>query len=896
MRPFTRLILTVAVTAALATSPLRAGDGKIRHSAQPIKNEYIVVLEDGTPRDDVPAVAAGLGKHYGGDVRRVWRDALKGFFVRMTEQQAQAMSHHPDVKYVEENARIYLSGTAPTNVDPACDPGPGVTCATTDNRLWHLDVIDQNSAVSTKDYSYCETGSGVYVYVVDYGVLRAHREFNNDAAKVLDGYDASGDPAQFPAYDPCHGAGLLTQPADGQVYPAGVRDHSHGTGVASLVNGLHLGVAKDAKVVPVKVFPCVHDGARQLNSATYGVSYATNEIVAANSSYYTVVQGGVTGASGTYPNSGWPWGTPGACCQTWGGVQLAYLGSVPTAGTVQMLVDGLDWIIRPGGNPNPKSPAVVSLSTYKVLGEDGVGSLEDAIANLLKYNNGQGITVIASANNQDANACDTSPGRMSRGNPANPNDAAHPYKVITAGGAMLRNNPDANPAGGGFTPPKTEPAYDATKPTLLARWRCNGGDSDICSADIYASPPPTTPSTSNPSAYSGWNLGSNGGRCVTLFAPAKNIPVANLDATNTYRDSRATGGNASGTSWSAPIVAGMVARILQNNTGYSVDDVYNAVMSRTTADLDPTELNPPNVTCPNDGQPCTTNKVLRLTPVVAQSLPATTVAPSSGNSSITVTASGASPLTYELYQVGSSFNVAAYNTGAEQSTKVAGPQTSNVFSVASTGGVSYFARALSSCGTADTNITTILTAPTGLTATGANGVVTISWTSAAGATGYDVQRKIGSGAWSLAQSVSSSPAYDSPTVPTGVVLYRVVAKAGGASSNPSNVDVAYTKNFTDDPIVAAMTIVKAKHLVEVRQEVNALLDLGGSAPVYAGSDLDEASIKTLVVTPSHFTTAMTNLNTARAAVGLSSVAFQVTPVTGAAIAGTPMANLRSGVK
>src|ERR1700740_2005367 len=96
-------------------------------------------------------------------------------------------------------------------------------------------------------------------------------------------------------------------------------------------------------------------------------------------------------------------------------------------------------------------------------------------------------------------------------------------------------------------------------------------------------------------------------KSLPAYTGAEPPSSRNLDATNTYRDSRATGGNASGTSWSAPIVAGMVARILQNNTGYSVDDVYNAVMSRTTADLDPTELNPPNVTCPNDGQPCTTN-------------------------------------------------------------------------------------------------------------------------------------------------------------------------------------------------------------------------------------------------------------------------------------------------
>ena len=75
--------------------------------------------------------------------------------------------------------------------------------------------------------------------------------------------------------------------------------------------------------------------------------------------------------------------------------------------------------------------------------------MEVAIGNLLKYANGKGITVIASANNQDADACSTSPGRLSRNNPNNPYDLdLPPYKVITAGGTMLRNNPDPNPRHG----------------------------------------------------------------------------------------------------------------------------------------------------------------------------------------------------------------------------------------------------------------------------------------------------------------------------------------------------------------------------------------------------------------------------------------------------------------
>jgi len=378
-----RLIFTIAVlTAALTPDLLLAGEGTIRRSPRAVRDEYIVVLNDATPRGEVPALAKRLAAQHGGSLQRVWQDALKGFFIRMNEGQAQGLSHHPDVKYIEENAEMFLSSTASTNIDPACDPGPGVPCTTSDNRLWHLDVLDQNSAIGTSDYSYCETGSGVYVYVVDLGVMRSHREFNNDPNKVLDGYDASGDPPDFPAYDPCRGPGTLNQPPDGQVYPSKVRKMGHGTGVASLVNGRSLGVAKDAKVVPIKVSPCVSYGARTLDSNTYNTYYGLNEIVHANSAYYKVTQGGTTGASDTYPHNGWPWPNNGITSQHWGSVELQYVAtSLPTAMTVQMTIEGLDWILRPvsqGGNPNPKSPAVVTLSTYRPVSASNPSTLTRA--------------------------------------------------------------------------------------------------------------------------------------------------------------------------------------------------------------------------------------------------------------------------------------------------------------------------------------------------------------------------------------------------------------------------------------------------------------------------------------------------------------------------------------
>lgn len=893
MKPRAQLMV-VGILLLLLPLRAQAGEGKIRKNPNPVKDEYMVVLNDDTPRDEIPGIARRLAKESGGDLQKVWQDALKGFFIRMTEGQARGLSHHPDVKYVEENAEMFLA--APTNIDPVCNPGPGIDCTVTDNRLWYLDQLDQKSAVGDRNYSSCETGSGVYVYVVDTGVMRGHREFNDDPAKVLTGYDASGDIPQFPAWKPCGGPFPEPFEADAPVNYGMVRARSHGTGVASLVNGRTLGVARDAKVVPVKVAGCASYGVRRMDAGTPGFSYATDEVVKNGTSFYRVTQGGTTTWGGYPDQSTWP-DSPGDPTVTWGDVTLEYHPPVVETGfTVQMTVDGLNWI-HSAANPNRNSPGVVTLSTFRQVNE-GVGALEDAIGALLRYN-GRGITVVASANNQDANACDTSPGRMSRNNPNDPNNANRPYKVITAGGTMLRNNPDPNPAAGGSSVGQAEPQYDPAKQTILARWRCHAGDSAPCSGNIYATPPPQTPTPTGTtqaqwSTYAAWTLGSNGGACVTLFAPAKNIPVAYVAGDESYRNPRASNTSASGTSWSAPIVAGAVARILENNTTYTVDQVYTALMARTFPDLDPAELDPPGVT----GTP---NAVLRMSPLTVPVLPALT-ARSNGSATISAPATGATGITYELWQVNSTFDVATYTKGANSSTKSQGPQSSSSFTVSPAVATSYFVRAISSCGTADTNITTVIgiDPPTGVLATKSGSDVAVQWNERTTADGYAVERKIGTSAWTNVANVtgSATTTVTDPGVPAGVVLYRVRATQSGVQSDPSKADVAFTGTFSDDPILTASpyTKVMAIHIIEVRQAVNALRELGGSGAAYAGDALDVTAVKALKVDDSHFTELMATLSAARVALGMDPLSFTIAPVAGGLIDDSQMKELRNGVK
>jgi hypothetical protein len=93
---------------------------------------------------------------------------------------------------------------------------------------WNLDRIDQRAPTPLDGYHYTGDGTGVHVYVLDSGIRATHREF---VGRIGEGWDFVEDDADTDDTGPI----------------------GHGTGVASIIGGKDLGVAKNVTLHAVRV-------------------------------------------------------------------------------------------------------------------------------------------------------------------------------------------------------------------------------------------------------------------------------------------------------------------------------------------------------------------------------------------------------------------------------------------------------------------------------------------------------------------------------------------------------------------------------------------------------------------------------------------------------------------
>jgi subtilisin family serine protease len=184
--------------------------------SEPVQGQFIVKLREDSKvpavalQRDVAEVAQELAAARGGQVFQVYRHSMRGFAVRMSEEQARQLARHPLVEHVEQDGMSYPSTTQ-----------SGAT--------WGIDRTDQRALPLSGTYVYFNTGAGVNAYIIDTGILASHSELSG---RVFAGYTGISD-------------GRGTSDCNG-----------HGTHVAGTVGGRTYGIAKSVNLYPVRVFGC----------------------------------------------------------------------------------------------------------------------------------------------------------------------------------------------------------------------------------------------------------------------------------------------------------------------------------------------------------------------------------------------------------------------------------------------------------------------------------------------------------------------------------------------------------------------------------------------------------------------------------------------------------------
>ncbi len=206
-----------------------AGPAPLMHAAagaEIVPGSYIVVFNSTVT--DVDQAVDDLSLTQGITAKFRYQHALKGFAANLSASAVEALRNDPRIEYIEEDqvAHIIGSQTSPPS--------------------WGLDRVDQHSLPRDNVYNYNQTGTGVDAYIIDTGIRLTHTDFGG---RAVTGYDA--------------------------ITPGGTASdgNGHGTHVAGTTGGTAYGIAKNVRLIAVRVLD--NSGSGTYTQVIAGIDWVT---------------------------------------------------------------------------------------------------------------------------------------------------------------------------------------------------------------------------------------------------------------------------------------------------------------------------------------------------------------------------------------------------------------------------------------------------------------------------------------------------------------------------------------------------------------------------------------------------------------------------------------------
>jgi subtilisin family serine protease len=180
-----------------------------------------------------------------------------GFAAEISDDLVDYELNHPDVEYIEHDGVVTIDQT----------------CTRQNGAIWNLDRVSERQITALDghfDYP-SSAGTGVFAYIIDTGIYLQHNDFGGRATFGTNTVDTNNAD--------CNG---------------------HGTHVASTTGGTVWGVAKNVRLIAVKVLNCAGSGSNA--GVIAGVDWTARDYQARGTSARAVANMSLGGARSTASN------------------------------------------------------------------------------------------------------------------------------------------------------------------------------------------------------------------------------------------------------------------------------------------------------------------------------------------------------------------------------------------------------------------------------------------------------------------------------------------------------------------------------------------------------------------------------------------------------------------